>query len=170
MGIPEFRLNAFGERLAWATAAGVMVTLSNLGADYAAGKLTAARVVYRLTSLPLLVFVSATLAARLGFTAELNGVVAIVVFLVGRNGLEYFANSAASKWLGVPPPPPMSFTPPAVAPVINTVAEPTTEAPPPTAAQVAPFIAMAARLGSDEMARTKPTDPDADIIERLANK
>lgn len=98
-GSEEFR-----SRLAYAAIVGAMATIYNLGGDFHTGKLTVKMVVFRATSLPLMIWLSALVAGRLGLHDEMASMVAVVLFLVSRNGLEYLARALAFKWAGVPMP------------------------------------------------------------------
>lgn len=98
----EWGTEDFRSRLAYAAIVGAMATLYNLGGDFQSGKLTVRMVVYRATSLPLLIWLSAVIAGRMGLQDELASMVTVVLFLVSRNGLEYLARALAFKWAGVP--------------------------------------------------------------------
>jgi len=91
---------SFLDRIYWATLGGVMVTIYSLGADYADGKLKGPILIYRLTSIPLLIFLSALLSGRLGFEGEMNGIVSICVFLVGRDTIEKIAKNYLTRLIG----------------------------------------------------------------------
>ena len=98
----DFGSDDFRSRLAYAAIVGAMATLYNLGGDFQSGRLTVKMVVFRATSLPLLIWLSAVIAGRIGLHDELASMVAVLLFLVSRNSLEYLARALAFKWAGVP--------------------------------------------------------------------
>ena len=100
----EFGTEDFRNRLAYAAIVGAMTTLYNLGGDFQSGRLTVRMVVFRATSLPLLIWLSAVIAGQMNLDGELTSMVACVLFLASRNSLEYIARALAFKWAGVPLP------------------------------------------------------------------
>ena len=149
-------------RLVWTVAGGVSAMLYNIGTDYQAGVLTKGRLAYRASSALVMMLIADAAAKYLGLHEELRSIAAITIFLVGRDGLEKVALGLVMKWTGLAPPsvphPPSDSISPR-----NASSEPRRD----LTARESPIAHYGARIGSEEVRRAYPDDPDADLLGKL---